>query len=198
MATQDNRLLSGILEQADRTARAKIEEAQKRATEILSEAAVRCEAQVAAQERELAQRLKQVELRLETNKASSRRKALLRGVDQRYQRVMDRVVELMDPATITPHFPLWIAEAVVGLDLSEAKVAFSRKAPVTEEHLRSAEALVKQAIGVDVTLHLDPKPIRGLGIVVSSLDEGVSFNNQVEIRLRRFDRDIRALIQEHA
>lgn len=198
MATSDNRLLDGIIEQADKSAQKKIKEAKASAEAIIAEANERIEAQNALLERELDQKLKLISLRLDTNKASARRRAILTEVDNRYQAVMDRVVQLFDAKRVADHLPQWIAEATLGLDLREAKVSFSRKAPVTEAHLAEAAALIKKATGAEVTLHLDSKQLPGLGVVVSSLDETVSFNNQVEIRLRRFDRIIRTLIQEHA
>ncbi|HPZ16015.1 MAG TPA: ATPase [Sphaerochaeta sp.] len=198
MATSDNRLLDGIIEQADKSAQKKIEEAKASASVILAEAAERIEAQNALLERELEQKLKLISLRLETNKASARRRAILAEVDDRYQMVMDRVVELFDAKRVSAHLSQWIAEATLGLDLREAKVSSSRKAPVSEAHLKEAARLIKNATGAEVTLHLDSKQLPGLGVVVSSLDETVSFNNQVDIRLRRFDRVIRTMIQEHA
>jgi len=198
MATSDNRLLDGIIEQADKSAQKKIEEAKASASVILAEAAERIEAQNALLERELEQKLKLISLRLETNKASARRRAILAEVDDRYQMVMDRVVELFDAKRVSGHLSQWIAEATLGLDLREAKVSSSRKAPVSEAHLKEAARLIKNATGAEVTLHLDSKQLPGLGVVVSSLDETVSFNNQVDIRLRRFDRVIRTMIQEHA
>ena len=197
MAQGDNRLLDGIIEQADRSAQKKIEDATASAQAILSEAESRSEAQKELLERELEQKLKLIELRLETNKASARRRAILAEVDERYQAVMERVTELFYAKTVSAHLPQWIAEATLGLDLKEAKVASGRKAPATEEHLREAERLIHAATGAEVTLHLESRHVPGLGVVVSSMDETVSFNNQVEIRLRRFDRVIRSLIQEH-
>ncbi len=197
MAQGDNRLLDGIIEQADRSAQKKIEDAKANAQAILADAHKRAEAQKELLERELEQKLKLIELRLETNKASARRRAILAEVDGRYRAVMERVDERFDAKTVAAHLPQWIAEATLGLDLREAKVASGRKAAATEAHLREAERLIEAATGSKVTLHLDTKHIGGLGVVVSSMDETVSFNNQVEIRLRRFDRVIRSLIQEH-
>ncbi len=197
MAQSDNRLLDGIIEQADKSAQKKIEDAKASAQAILAEAQKRAEAQRELLERELEQKLKLIELRLETNKASARRRAILAEVDERYQAVMERVLARFDAKTVSRHLPQWIAEATLGLDLREAKVASGRKAAVTEEQLREAERLILNATGAQVTLHLEPKHLPGLGVVVSSMDETVSFNNQVEIRLRRFDRVIRSLIQEH-
>ncbi|WP_324292068.1 hypothetical protein [uncultured Sphaerochaeta sp.] len=96
-----------------------------------------------------------------------------------------------------PYLAEWIAEAAVGLDLKEAKVSFNPLCPVTEDILAQATTLVKKFTGSDILLSLDPKPTRSLGVVLSSLDDKVSYNNQVDIRLRRFDREIRTLVQEY-
>ncbi|MFA5447409.1 MAG: ATPase [Sphaerochaeta sp.] len=198
MATNDSRLLDGIIEQANKRAQQNISEAQKSAELILADASARAERQVESLRRELAQRLKLIQMRHETSKASARRRAILAEVDQRYQAVMERVLTLLDAKTVAKHLPQWIAEATLGLDLTEAKVASSREAAVKEEHLRQAEQLIADRTGMKVTLHVDKRSISGLGVIVSSMDDSVSFNNQVEIRLRRFDRTIRSLIQENA
>lgn len=198
MASNETRLLDGIIEQANKRAQEKIGEAERSAAAIIADAEARAERQLEVLERELEQRLKLIEMRHETSKASARRKAILAKVDHRYLTVMEAVNALLDEKRVLAHLPAWIAEATLGLDLSEAKVASSRKAPATEEHLREAERLIEERLGSKVKLHLDSKAITGLGVVVSSMDDSVSFNNQVDIRLRRFDRVIRSLIQEHA
>ncbi len=198
MASSETRLLDGIIEQAKKRAEEKINEAERSAKAIIADAEARAERQLEALEREHQQRLKLIEMRHETSKASARRRAILAAVDQRYLAVMERVGALLDEKRVLAHLPAWIAEATLGLDLTEAKVATSKHAPATEAHLREAERLIKERVGSTVKLHLDSKAITGLGVVVSSMDDSVSFNNQVDIRLRRFDRVIRSLIQEHA
>lgn len=91
---------------------------------------------------------------------------------------------------------LWIAEAAIGLGKKEAKVAYSSLYPVGEEELKRAQELVKEATGSDVTLTLDSLHIDGIGVVLTSLDGKVSYNNQLDTRLRRYQRDIRKIIQE--
>lgn len=197
METTDNRLLTGILEQADQAANKTLQEANRQAKAIVEEANKRAQSEMEAERRTLEQKMKQVQLRLQANMTSAKRKAILRHGDDRYQEVLGRVTSLLDAKTIEPYLPQWIAEAALGLDLKEAKVSCSTQCPVTEAHLSMAAALVKKATGSTIVLHLDTKPIRSLGVVVSSLDGMVSFNNQVEIRLRRLDRVLRAMIQEH-
>jgi len=197
MESTDNRLLDGIIRQAQETAKKTMEDARLQATKILEEARLRSDKEIEAEHKVSQQKLKQVELRLQANMASVKRKASLRQIDESYLSVMRRIRERMNCKMIEPYLPAWIAEAALGLDLKEAKVSSCKQCPATEKHLKEAAALVKKNTGSEVILSLDPKPIRSLGVVLSSLDDKVSFNNQVEIRLRRFDRVIRTMIQEH-
>jgi V/A-type H+-transporting ATPase subunit E len=197
METTDNRLLSGILEQAEQNARKKLEDAQRQAARIAEEAHLKIERELASLRKDHEQKLRNIELKKQANLASAKRKANLRQIDESYQQVLRRVASLLDAKKVAQHLSTWIAEAAIGLDLKEAKVAFSRQCPVTEEHLKEAASLVQKATGAKITLHLDPKPVQGLGVIVSSMDDTISFNNQVEIRLRRFDRVVRSMIQEH-
>lgn len=197
MDTTDNRLLGGIIRQAEEAAAKAEEDARLQAKKILDEAHERSAREIEQEQKSHQQKLKQVELRLQANMSSVKRKAALRQIDESYLAVMRRIRERMNSKTIEPFLSSWIAEAALGLDLKEAKVSSSTQCPVTEKHLKEAAALVKKNTGSEVLLSLDPKPIRSLGVVLSSLDDKVSFNNQVEIRLRRFDRVIRTMIQEH-
>lgn len=197
METRESRLLSGILEQADQSAQQLVEDAKRQAAVILEEAKQKAEREVEQERKALDQKLQQVQMRLQANMASAKRRALLRYGDERYRMVLERCLSYLDARTVSAHLPAWIAEAAIGLDLKEAKVAASVQCPVTEDQLKKACALVKKVTGSDIILHLDPKPIRSLGVVVSSMDGMVSFNNQVEIRLRRQDRMVRSMIQEY-
>ena len=197
MESTDNRLLEGIIRQAQETAKKTEEDARLQAKKILEEARLRSDKEIEAEHKASQQKLKQVELRLQANMASVKRKASLRQIDESYLSVMRRIREKMQCKMIEPYLSSWIAEAALGLDLKEAKVSSSKQCPATEKHLKEAAQLVKKHTGSEVVLSLDPRPIRSLGVVLSSLDDKVSFNNQVEIRLRRFDRVIRTMIQEH-
>ncbi len=197
MEGTDNRLLEGIIRQADESAIKTVEDANLQAKKILEEAHQRSNQELEAEQKAFQQKLRQVELRLQANMASVKRKASLRQIDESYLSVMRRIREKMHCKMIEPYLSSWIAEAALGLDLKAAKVSSSNQCPVTEKHLKEATLLVKKHTGSEVVLSLDPRPIRSLGVVLSSLDDKVSFNNQVEIRLRRFDRVIRTMIQEH-
>ncbi len=197
METTDSRLLSGILEEADMKAKQILEDAEVTASRLLDEARLRAEKDIEVERRATEDKLKQIRFRLQANMASAKRKASLRQIDESYQQVMNRVLSSLDAKTVSKHLGTWIAEAAIGLDLKQAKVSFSPQCPVTQAHLELACTLVKRVTGSDITLTLEKKAIRSIGVVVSSMDDTISFNNQVEIRLRRFDRVVRSMIQEH-
>ena len=71
-----------------------------------------------------------------------------------------------------------------------------RDGTVTPEMLRAAEHLVKKETGADVQLSIDPERLSGAGVVLSSMDGKVSYNNQLDVRMRRYSRDIRRIVQE--
>ena len=145
-------------------------------------------------------RLEQIQAREESARRSIDRLAELRSLDSAYTSVMaevdKRLKDLLSDPSFSKTLVSWIAEAAIGLDRKEAKVSFSEKTPVTEEMLREAEALVKKETGASLSLSLDSERLSGAGVVVSSLDGKVSYNNQLEVRMRRYSRDIRRIVQE--
>jgi V/A-type H+-transporting ATPase subunit E len=201
MEKTDNLLLNGILVEAQNLAEKLKADASIQCALILSDAQKRVDHEIELEKHLQEQKLRQVDLRLQANLASAKRRASLKKIDAGYQEVMRRVHlktnEFMRSKEFEPYLAQWIAEAAIGLDLKEAKVAFSPFCPVTEETLRQATELIHRITGSDIVLSLDSKPIRSLGVVLSSLDDKVSYNNQVDIRIRRFDREIRTMIQEH-
>lgn len=201
MEKSDNLLLNGIIAEAQDQAVKIQADASRQCEQILSDAQKRADHEVELENHLHDQRMRQVDLRLQANLGSAKRRASLKKIDASYQEVMRRVNLRMNSFArskdFAPFLAEWIAEAAIGLDLKEAKVAFNPVCPVTEEILEKAAELVRNITGSDIHLSLDSKPIRSLGVVLSSLDDTVSYNNQVDIRLRRFDREIRTLVQEY-
>lgn len=197
----NNLLLDGIIDEAQKKADAVLKDAQKQCGRIARDGQARAADLVAQEDREQKNRLSAVAYRRDAAKQSAKRKAALVRIDASYRAVMARVDEkfasLARSKAFRPTLVNWIAEAAVGLDLREAKVAFSPLCPVDEPMLREAEALVEKATGAAVRLSLDSKPLRSFGVVLSSPDGKISFNNEVAVRLRRYDSEIRTLVQEH-
>ena len=200
MKGEDNPLIQGILQEA----RAKADEIEKKAgieaESIISEARERAEREAGLERKSYSVRLEQIQAREESARRSIDRLAELRSLDSAYTEVMEEVDRRLKAVVSNSSFSSilvsWIAEAAIGLDRKEAKVSFSEKAPVTEEMLREAEALVRKDTGATLSLSLDTERLSGVGVVVSSLDGKVSYNNQLEVRMRRYSRDIRRIVQE--
>ena len=200
MKTGDNPLIRGIIQEAEEKAAAIESAASREAEDILSDARERAEKEARMEKRSYSVRLEQIEAREESARRSIDRLSELRSLDSAYREVMDEVNRRLSAALSSPSFESvmigWIAEAAIGLDRKEAKVAFSEKTPVTDGMLRRAESLVKEETGAELSLSLDPQRLTGPGVVLSSLDGKVSYNNQLDVRMRRYSRDIRRIVQE--
>ena len=200
MTSEENPLIRGILDDARKKADAIIGKANEEAASIISEGGKRAEKERTSAEKSYALRLEQIKLREESARKNIDRLSELRSLDAAYTQVMEEVSRRLEAAMADPSFSSvlvdWIAEAVIGLDRKEARVAFSQRTPVDEDTLRRAEERVKEMVGADVSLSIDPKRLSGPGIVVTSIDGKVSYNNQLDVRIRRFQRDIKRIIQE--
>ena len=200
MMAQDNPLIRGIISDAEAKAEALAAKADAEAGEIIREAEERAKREAGLEKHSYELRLEQIELREESARKNIDRLSELRSLDAAYTQVMEEVSRRLEAAMADPSFSSvlvdWIAEAVIGLDRKEARVAFSQRTPVDEDTLRRAEERVKEMVGADVSLSIDPKRLSGPGIVVTSIDGKVSYNNQLDVRLRRYSRDIRRIVQE--
>ena len=200
MMTQDNPLISGILSEAEAKAEEIIRKAEEECASIIAEADERAERESQLEERSFSVRLERIKEREESARKNIDRLSELKVLDSAYNLVLKAVQKRLDSLVSSPDFRSilvsWIAEAAIGLDRKEARVSFSEKAPVDDQMLRDAEALVKKATGADVSLMLDDKRISIPGAVLTSIDGKVSYNNQLDVRMRRYSKDIRRIVQE--
>ena len=195
-----NPLFEGILSEAREKAERILEKARSEEESVLAEAMERAEQEAKSERHSFDLRLEALALKEENSRRNIDRIAELKSLDRANGVVLGAVREEMEKRIQDPSFAetlvLWVAEAAIGLDRSEAKVSYGRRTPVTEEMLRKAEAKVEELTGAKVSLMLDSARLQGDGIVVSSMDGKVSYNNQLEVRIRRFQRDIRRIVQE--
>jgi len=59
----------------------------------------------------------------------------------------------------------------------------------------AAQDLVLQNIGRKVTLTFNTEPLSAQGVVVSSVDGKVAYNNQVATRIGRYGRELKDLME---
>lgn len=200
MMSADNPLINGILEDASQKAKDIVRKAEEECKKIIDEANEKAVKEAELEKRSYSVRLDRIELREESARKNIDRLSELKSLDSAYNLVMKeaekRLADIVSSADFSRILISWIAEAAIGLDRKEAKVSFSEKAPVDEAMLREAEKLVKKETGADVSLSLDSSRVSSPGVILTSIDGKVSYNNQLDVRMRRYSRDIRRIIQE--
>ena len=200
MMSADNPLINGILEDASQKAKDIVRKAEEECKKIIDEANEKAVKEAELEKRSYSVRLERIELREESARKNIDRLSELKSLDSAYNLVMKeaekRLADIVSSADFSRILISWIAEAAIGLDRKEAKVSFSEKAPVDEGMLREAEKLVKKETGADVSLSLDSSRVSSPGVILTSIDGKVSYNNQLDVRMRRYSRDIRRIIQE--
>lgn len=196
----DNKLLGGIKDQADAKAKAILDDANERAEAIINEAKVRAEKEVEFEKRQFKNKLAVEDLKKSATMKAAKRKVELEVLDQQYSQLVEMVKDKMNNLITGPQgndiIIDWIIEAVLGLGLDKAKIAFCPKTPVDEAMLNQVTKKAKDIYNLDLKLSLDTRRLIVSGIVATSLDGKISFNNQVDVRMRRFDRDIKIAVQE--
>ncbi len=200
MNTSSNPLVQQILEQSKAKATSIVENARKSAEMILSQSEEKADRECTQERSGYISRLEVIKQCEASAKRNVDRLAELKAMDNAYNEVISSVrkefVSLAGTSKFKDILVDWIAEGAIGLDKKEAKVAFSFKAPVDDEMLRKAEKKVLETTGAKVSLVLDSQRCRGLGVVLSSMDGQISFDNELEVRLRRYQKDVRKIVQE--
>lgn len=200
MSQITNPLLTGILADARSKAERIIADAQKDAAEIvaLSEEKALREAEI--ERKGFSMKLEQIAQKEESAKRNIDRLSQLRNLDASYRQIMQIVEEKLKATEKDPSFSSvleqWIAEAAIGLGLTQAKVSAGKACRVDASMLSHAASLVKNKTGLTVSLSLDEAVLPTSGVAVSSMDGKVSFNNQIDVRERRFNREIKEIVQD--
>ncbi len=114
-------------------------------------------------------------------------------------RVEKRLAAMIDGPDYRTVLTSWIVEAAIGLDAETATVnASERERPLIDAAmLDQARQAVLSKTGKHVTLTLsDAPPLKGQGVVLTSRDGRMAFNNQVRTRMLRKQRQMRRLIYD--
>ena len=127
------------------------------------------------------------------------RRRSLRLRDAVLQDLMKQVEDRMKTRIATPDyrtvFRHWIVEAARGLnvDAAEVNASAAERELIDETLLREA----MEVLGHKVALTLSQTdPLGGQGVVLTSVNGRLAFNNQVRTRIQRHQREIQGLIHE--
>ena len=120
-----------------------------------------------------------------------------RIINQVLEMVKERLQKMTGDTKYTGVLQDWIVEAAIGLNLDRASVNASEieRVKIDGQVLRRAEKELGDLTGREVHLEIEEgPPLSGQGIVLTSMDKRIAFNNQVATRLLRYQSEIRKII----
>jgi vacuolar-type H+-ATPase subunit E/Vma4 len=120
-----------------------------------------------------------------------------RIINQILQLVKEGLIKMIGSQEYTAVLQDWIVEAAIGLNLDRASVNASEieRDRIDGQTLKRAEKEFKALTGREIILEiLSEPPLPGQGIVLTSPDKRIAFNNQVDTRLLRYQSEIRKMI----
>jgi len=181
-----------LVKDAETQAGEKTKYARKKAESLLSEARDKATAQgEAIKHKAISEAEREIKRR-----ALHLRDTLMQDIVARAQTKLEALID--DPAYRTI-FADWIAEAAIGLGAEGARVNASalELLLIDEALLADVAQRVAAQTGTPVTLTIsDAGPLESQGVVLTTLDGRMAFNNQVITRISRKRRDIQRLIYD--
>lgn len=199
---EEDKLLEGIAEEAQKEADTILEEAEKQAREIVKGAKEKAETIAADAEERGKGEAETIWSRSRRAVETEQRKIRLKSEENIFAETLDMVRSRLKELQGADHYPDilqgWITEAALGLGARKAEVngsAEDRK-HLTRALLKRAE---EEAGSRDVSIDLSvsgKEPLSGQGVVLEEIDGRLFFNNRVEARLRRYAPQVRRMIYE--
>jgi vacuolar-type H+-ATPase subunit E/Vma4 len=186
--TEEQRLLADARDQAVE----KKKYAQQKIDSILNEARAKANEQAEIIKRKA---ISGVDLEIKRRSLQSR--------DAAIQEILEQVAKKLELAIDAPGYEdvlmNWITEAAIGLDADAARVnASAPERPLIDQAmLEQVREKVRSKTGKQVTLTLsDAPPLKGQGVILTTTDGRMAFNNQVRTRMLRKQRQMQKLIYD--
>lgn len=198
---QNNELIKGIENDARNEAQSIIAAAE----EIAANRRTSGKLQLDSIMKEAQENAKQRVIEIKRNNGSTivmeTRRLHLKVRDQIINQILKLVKEGLRKMAGTPEYTAvlqdWIMEAAIGLNLDRASVNASEieRDRIDGQTLKRAEKELKALTGREIRLEIASEPpLPGQGIVLTSPDKRIAFNNQVATRLLRYQSEIRKMI----
>jgi vacuolar-type H+-ATPase subunit E/Vma4 len=181
-----------LVKEAETQAAEKIKYARKKADSLLDEARDKATAQG---ERIKQKAISEAEREIK-RRALRMRDTLMQDVVARTREKLNAMIGDPDYRTILAN---WITEAAIGLGADAARISASaRELPLIDESLLAdVRQRVSDRTGKPTFLTVsDAGPLESQGIVLTTMDGRMAFNNQVTTRISRKQREIQMLIYD--
>ncbi len=89
----------------------------------------------------------------------------------------------------------WIAEGAIALEAKSVQVATSSKETISDEMLTKAAIIVKKVVSREVEITRNPTPLSTQGVVVSTVDGKIAYNNSVHVRFMRLRSEFERVLE---
>lgn len=196
-------LISGIEADANQESEKLIADAEKQAAEKRKYAAKKRDSLMVDAKKRGQEQADAIKRKVISGVELEIKRRSLRIRDTVMQDIMTRVEEQLKTRIDTPEYRRylrdWIVEAACGLDVETAQLNASsaERELIDEALLREVIEQVNQKAGksINVTLSADA-PLEGQGVVLTSADGRMAFNNQVRTRMLRHRHKIQMMIYE--
>ncbi|MDD4082259.1 MAG: V-type ATP synthase subunit E family protein [Sphaerochaetaceae bacterium] len=140
-----------------------------------------------------------MEARYSTLKQSATRRNQLRRHTALYDEVMTLVDKKFEELPKRKNYPdlilSWIVEGCISIELPEVIVNCDKNAKVDQEMIEKAKEIILQKTGLPIKVKLGFNQMLGTGVVISSMDGRISFNNLISSRLRRYNREVNEIVE---
>ena len=192
-------LIAGIEADAREEEERLLAEAEKQAAEKRKYGAQKIETLQAETRKRAEKQAEEIKSRMDSNVELELRRRALRLRDAILQDLMNRVEERMKTHITAPGYRdvlvNWIVEAARGLNVDAAAVNAGAGERELLDDALLREAKEKLDNKVELTLS-EADPLGLQGVVLSSADGRLAYNNQVRTRIRRHQREINDLVHE--
>lgn len=194
---KDNLLISSILNDAKKREEEILNEAKLKSEEIVKEEKEKLEVALREEERKYNEKISLLEESFESEKRSLEKEEELKVMNSSYTLLLDSVKEEFVKKAKEESFQsvliTWIFEAAIGLGEKECVVDYSPLSVPREKTLKSVEAKCKE-IGLNLTLELGKDNLKSIGVSLRDKSGKISFTNTLDVRMRRFSREIRKVV----
>lgn len=195
-------LLQGIIDAARKEASANLDQARKQAAAIQAESQDRIRVSLAEETVTQDSQLAVLQARFDSQVRAYQRKLSLKQHSALFSEVLSRLESDIQEIPSRPDYPAllsnWIVEGILGLGLDEVIVSCGQNDPVDDKMLCECAEQAMRRTGRKYKVSLGYSNLIESGVIISSPDQRVSFNNLISSRLRRYKSEINDIVEGEA
>lgn len=89
----------------------------------------------------------------------------------------------------------WITEGAIALEAEQVKVSTSKQEVISDEMIQKAQSLVERIVSRKVKIERDITPLSTQGVLVSTMDGKIAYNNSINVRFMRLKSEFERVLE---